>query len=267
MPRYKRHPYFNDFLFGKKGDLQLVEALEIPAGILPYAHQLHIYLPPGYQEEEQNYPVVYIKDGLDYLEFAQSAFIINKLILENKIKPVIAVFITPPNRHLPDMPNRSTEYGLNDDYVSFVCDELVPFIDKRYKTLKMPSGRLIMGDSYAGMISAYIPFSRPDVFQMGYSQSGYFSFQDDKLIKMFADTAAKDIRLYVDVGTYERNVGGSFLPAAETDFLLGNRRFKKVLEMKNYDFVYHEYFEGHTWGNWRRHLIDGLIHFFADREK
>jgi hypothetical protein len=76
----------------------------------------------------------------------------------------------------------------------------------------------------------------------------------------------KPIRLYVDVGIYERAVGASFLPSKENDFLMANRRFKTVLEQKNYNFVYHEYFEGHTWGNWRRHLIDGLIHFFGTQK-
>jgi enterochelin esterase-like enzyme len=38
---------------------------------------------------------------------------------------------------------------------------------------------------------------------------------------------------------------------------------KDALAEKGYDFVYKEYPEGHTWGNWRRHLIDALIHFYG----
>jgi enterochelin esterase-like enzyme len=41
---------------------------------------------------------------------------------------------------------------------------------------------------------------------------------------------------------------------------------QEVLKKKNYDFVYREYPEGHTWGNWRRHLIDALIHFFGKEQ-
>ncbi len=267
MPKYKRHSYFNDYIFGKTGSTDLVDPVEIPAGILPYPHQLHVYVPPEYEKSEQRYPVVYIQDGIDYVEFAQSPVIINKLILEKKIEPIVAVFITPPNRLLPGPPNRMTEYGLSDEYVKFIANELVPFIDESYRTIKNPSKRLVVGDSFGGLISAYIPFSRPDVFQLGYSQSGYLSFQKDRLIKAYSDSPRKDIRLYIDIGTYERAVGGAFLPADETDFLLANRRFKKVLEDKKYDFIYHEYFEGHTWGNWRRHLIDGLLHFFSIENK
>jgi len=267
MPRYDRHPYFDKYVFGKKGSTELTKPLKIPAGVLPYEHQLHVYLPSGYHEEKQKYPAVYIQDGIDYVEFAQTPYVINKLIQDKKIEPVIAVFVTPPNRFLPGPPNRMTEYGLNDDYVTFFAEELVPFIDQKYRTKKDPNSRLVVGDSFGGLISAYIPFVRPDIFQLGYSQSGYLSFQKDKLIEAYSNSSRKNIRLYVDIGTYERAVGGAFLPSSETDFFMANRRFKKVLEKKGYDFVYHEYFEGHTWGNWRRHLIDGLIHFFGIENK
>jgi enterochelin esterase-like enzyme len=36
-----------------------------------------------------------------------------------------------------------------------------------------------------------------------------------------------------------------------------------VLDKKGYDVVQREYHEGHTWGNWRRHLIDALEDYFG----
>lgn len=263
MPGYERHPYFETWQFGNKGDTSLVESRTIPEGILPYEHQLHVYLPPDYQQSDRLYPVVYFQDGLDYIEFAIAPHVIDQLIKDRKIEPLIAVFVTPPNRFQAEMPNRMTEYGLNDDYVQFFIDELVPFIDERYRTRTNPQSRLVVGDSFGGLISAYIPFKRPDVFGQVYPQSAYVSFQKDKLIKLYEAAERKPIRLYVDVGHYERAVGANFLPDDEIDFLEGNRRFREVLEKKDYDFVYREYYEGHTWGNWRRHLIDGLIHFFG----
>ena len=160
------------------------------------------------------------------------------------------------------MPNRMTEYGMNEEYVRFFADELVPFIEARYPARRSPDARLVAGDSFGGLISAFIPFMRPEVFGNGCSQSGYVSFRGDSLIKLYRETSRRPIRLFVDVGTYEENVGASFLPAAETNFTEGNRRFNKVLREAGYDFVYREYPEGHTWGNWRRHLIDALIWFF-----
>ncbi len=98
---------------------------------------------------------------------------------------------------------------------------------------------------------------------MANSQSGYHCFQNNKMIKLISENPKKPIKLFVDSGTYEHEVGSSFLPADERDFIGANRRLKKVLEAKGYNFVYSEYHEGHTWGNWRRHLIDSLIYFFG----
>lgn len=263
MPRYRRHPFFNDFLTGKKGQYKNIETHRLLPGILPYERTIHVYVPAGYQKATKQYPTVYFQDGEDYIEFAQAAELIDHLISSQQIEPLIAVFIAPPNRHKPDMPNRMTEYGLNDDYIRFMADELVPFIDSTYGTLKDPYAHMVLGDSFGGLISAYAPFLRPDVFGIGYSQSGYVSFRKDQLIELFRQAEVKPILLYVDVGWYERKVGANMLPEAETDFLAANRRFRDVLGQKGYSFIYREYPEGHTWGNWRRHLIDALIHYFG----
>jgi len=263
MPGYTYHEVFRDYRTGKKGDLSRVRSVKIQAGVLPYEHQLHVYLPPGYAESADSYPAIYFQDGLDYIEFAQVPDVLDQLIHSGKIPPLIAVFVEPPNRFKPDMPNRMTEYGLNEDYVRFFTDDLVPFIDKSFRTKQDASQRLVIGDSFGGLISAYIPFCRPDVFGLGYSQSGYVSFQQDRLIKTFGQEEKKPIRLFVDIGTYELAVGGAFLPSTEINFLKANQRFRQILDQKGYDVVYQEYHEGHTWGNWRRHLIDALQHFFG----
>ena len=264
MPKYERHPYLNGFLFGKEGSYDGLVKHILPAGVLPYEHQVHVYLPPEYNSKLK-YPVVYFHDGPDYIRFALAAYSINRLIIENKIGPCIAVFVTPPNLHQPEEPNRSTEYGMNDDYVKFFCDELVPFVDSNYSTEKSPESRLVIGDSYAGLISFYIAYSREDIFSKAYSQSGYFSFNNNRLLKLFDEQPAKHLKLYFDIGTYEEKVGADFLPSGELDFTHANRRMRDILLFKDYDFVYKEYHEGHTWGNWRRHLIDGLEYFFGNK--
>jgi enterochelin esterase family protein len=263
MPGYQRIPAFNDYITGQKGDYERVKKLFTPPGILPYEHDIYVYLPQSYKREADGYATLYIQDGRDYIEFALTTVLLDEMIVSQQIDPLIAVFINPPNRHLPEKPNRMTEYGLNDDYVRFMADELVPIIDDRYNTKANAEKRLVLGDSFGGLISAYVPFRRPDVFALGYSQSGYQSFQNDQLIKAYQSAATKDIRLFVDVGTYETVVGAGMLPDEETDFLAANRRFEWVLKEKKYDYIYREYAEGHTWGNWRAHLADALIHFFG----
>ncbi len=263
MPKYERHPLFKPFIFGKKSDLKQVIKHVHESEILGYSHDVFVYLPPEYSTD-QAYPALYLQDGQDYIEFAHIPTVLDGLINAGKIKPMIAVFVQPPNRFKPEMPNRTTEYGLNDDYVRFFCDELVPFIDKSYATIQLPDQRLVAGDSYGGLISVAIGFKRSDVFGNAYGQSGYYSCFNDQLIREINASEKRNVRFWVDVGTYERVVGGNFLPKEETNFLEAARRLKKVLEGKNNNLVYKEYHEGHTWGSWRRHLIDALEYYFTD---
>ena len=262
MPEYERHEYFNEYIHGEKGDGKDLKHHNIPSKFLNYDHDVHVYLPPGCTEDIK-YPVIYLNDGYDYVEFAATPYVLDRMIKENKIDPVIAVFVTPPNRFEPKFPNRMTEYGMNDDYVKFLADELVPFIDNNYSTKRDAQDRIIAGSSYGGLISFYVSFSRPEVFGKAYSQSGYHSFRKNEMIKLVRENDVKDIKAYVDVGTYETIVGANLLPADELNFTRGNRDLKAALTDKGYDFIYKEYPEGHTWGNWRRHLIDALIYFYG----
>lgn len=266
MPGYTYHPVFDAVRDGTPGGYDRVTRHLLPAGLMGYETEIHVYTPPGYQTSDALYPTVYIQDGRDYIEFAHTPAVLDALIKKGDIDPVLAVFISPPNRHQPEAPNRTTEYGLNPDYARFMAEEVVPFVGAHYRSLDNPSARLVAGDSYAGLVSAYIPFQHPEVFGLGYSQSGYLSLQDNTLIEAYQEAETKPIHLYVDIGIYEQQVGKGWLPDEEIDFLRGNRAFKEVLAVKGYDFVYREYPEGHTWGNWRAHLIDGLIHFFAPNQ-
>jgi enterochelin esterase-like enzyme len=263
MPGYAYPEVFAPVRDGTLGGFERVVGHTVPAGALPYAHEVHVYTPPGYHDGAGAYPSVYFQDGRDYVEFAHVPRLLDALVAAGDIAPVVAVFVTPPNRFQPEAPNRTTEYGLNDAYVAFVADELVPFVEARYRTSRDPTARLVVGDSYGGLISTYIAFRRPDVFGLAYSQSGYHSFQADRMLRLLEEAPVAPVRLYADVGTYERVVGFGWLPEAERDFTAANRRLRDVLARKGYDAVYAEYPEGHTWGNWRAHLIPALTHFFG----
>lgn len=262
MPDYDYTHVFDTVRDGTPGSVDGLDLHTLPHGVLDYGHEALVYTPPGYDDDAARYPTVYFMDGRDYVEFAHAPAVLDHLIEGGEMEPVVAVFVDPPNRHGPEAPNRTTEYGMNDAFVAFLADELVPFVDARYRTRAGAAGRLIVGDSYGGLIATHVPFSRADVFGLGYSQSGYHSFQGDRMIRLIAETEPVPIRLYVDVGTYETSVGAGMLPAAETDFLAANRRLRAALAARGYDFVYAEYPEGHTWGNWRGHLSDGLRYFF-----
>ena len=81
-----------------------------------------------------------------------------------------------------------------------------------------------------------VPFQYPEVFGISYSQSGYLSLDSDTMIEAFSEVQKRPIRLYVDVGVFERKVGWTWLPDDEIDFTAGNRRFRTVLEQERVRF-------------------------------
>jgi len=263
MPQYRRHPVFDPYRDGRKGGYELLQEHLLPAGALSYPHTIHIYTPPGYARGKHRYPCVYFQDGRDYIEYGIAPLVLHTLIAGGHIAPVIGIFVTPPNLHLPQTPNRTTEYGMSADYVTFFTEELRTWVDTHLRTVCNPSARLVIGDSYGGLISATIGLRRPDLFGMAYSQSGYLSYKKNVLLRELEATNHIRTRFYLDCGTYERRVARGIVPDDEGDFLLANRRMADLMRSRGIDLVYREYPEGHTWGNWRAHLHDALEHFFG----
>lgn len=260
MPGYEYDSIFVPFRDGRKSSEEGLDSHIIPPGILPYEHTIHVWVPPDLGEQKAA-GSIYFLDGLGYITYAHMPTALNALNQDGKIPTLIAVFVTPPNYEKAGEPNRETEYAMNPDFVSFLADELVPFINSKYLVETNAQSRLVTGDSYGGLAAHYIGYSRPDVFGLAYSQSGYVSFRGDSLINLFKDSDKLQLKLALDCGTYETQIGGSV--SSEADFTAANRRLKMILEAKGYDIHYREYPEGHTWGNWRKHLVDILPWFFG----
>lgn len=246
MPGFRQAP---EVMAQPEGTQGTLTTLVHRSDALGYEHTLHVYLPPGYEASADRYPVAYFQDGNDYLFFAGAARILDNLIDGGSIRPVMAVFVVPPV--LPER-NRRTEYAMNPAYAKFFADELVPFIDARYRTLARAPHRLVIGPSYGGLISLFIAARRPDVFGLAASQSGYVGFGRDSLHALFPGEPPLPLRLSLDVGLYETVVG---LPrSGEENFLEANRRFRDVLLARGYAPVYREFADGHSWGRWRNEI-------------
>lgn len=249
MPKYEPPNKIN---YNPKIPHGRIQAFRFRSKILDNNRMVHVYLPPDYDPSEK-YPVIYAQDGTDYLRFGFFDNVLDNLIEEESIDKVLAVFIDPVNR--------LAEYDLNDDYVNFLIEELIPYIDANYSTTRNPSKRLVIGASFGGLISAYVAFKHPEVFGNAASQSGYLSRKKDWIIRELEKSSRKKIKFYLDCGTYETNVGLIF-----GNFTEGNRRMREILQKRGYEHVYQEFHEGHNWGNWCSRISSILETFFGRHE-
>jgi enterochelin esterase-like enzyme len=214
---------------------------------LGYVVNYRVYTPYNYFRSE-GLPVIYVTDGQDYADDEMGALItiLDNLIYSGEIKPVVAVFIDPREPGNIENNRRMKEYNCNQKFAEFVGDELIPFIDKNYKTHACPDDRLILGTSMGGINSAWFGAVLIDDFHLLGINSPAFN---KTVLDRFSCLDWFPFRVYMTTGTF-------------FDTQKQALQMKEILEKNQVEFIYREFNEGHSWGAWRSQLGDMLRFFF-----
>ncbi|MEW2506866.1 alpha/beta hydrolase-fold protein [Amycolatopsis sp. CA-161197] len=135
----------------------------------PHERPLWVYVPPGYDDSDARYPVIHVIQGYTgqvtmwanrtafrqpYLETADAVF-------ADGAPPCIVVYV-----------DAWTSYGGSQfvdspgtgRYHSYLCDEIVPWVDAHYRTIAARESRAITGKSSGGFGAMITPMLRPDLF-------------------------------------------------------------------------------------------------------
>lgn len=163
---------------------------------------MRVCLPPGYDENDRHrYPVLYMNDGHNLFLPEESATgrdwdvqdTLDDLDKMTSIEQVLVVGIYTRDR--------GRDYGRrgNGRYAEFLAETLVPLVDARFRTLRGPRHRAIMGSSLGGVSALHSAWNRPDVFGMAGCLSATFGY-DDALKDAVLAGPRPPIRIYVDSG-------------------------------------------------------------------
>jgi predicted alpha/beta superfamily hydrolase len=111
----------------------------------------------------------------------------------NAIEEVIVVGVYPNDRDV--------EYTLPgyEHYGHFLVETLKPLIDEKYRSRSGPAHNAVMGSSLGGVVSLYLGWQWPDVFGKVACLSSTFTFRDNLLERVQAETK-RDIKIYLDSG-------------------------------------------------------------------
>ncbi len=217
-----------------------VEQFEFSSKLLDNTRRVYVYLPAAYDNDRgRRFGSLYVHDGGEYLERAKMVNVLDNLTAEGQIPALVTVMVDPVNR--------MQEYWANDRYLEFLCSELLPEIEQRYRTEPDRKARGIMGASLGGLISVYAALSRPALFSLVGGQSSALMIEAERLASMVQRTGGASFRFYFDVGKYEPR----FIPPHER--LIG------LLKKKRWPTLYQELPGGHNWTSWRAHLKDLLV--------
>jgi hypothetical protein len=137
----------------------------------PHVRPLWVYVPPGYDDEPtRRYPSVYVIQGLTgQLDMwrSRAAFRLNfpeladGLFARGEAPPCIVVWAdcwtSLGGSQFLDSPGTGR-------YHTYLCDEIVPWVDDRYRTLPDREHRGITGKSSGGYGAMVTPMLRPDLW-------------------------------------------------------------------------------------------------------
>lgn len=149
----------------------------------PATRKLPIILPPDYDTSGKRYPVIVgltgftgsgpmmlnvtawgpnLQDRIDYLT------------ADGRLPPAIFVLPDCLTRYGGSQHINSAAIGRYEDYV---VDEIVPFVDAKYRTIAAPEGRGVFGKSSGGYGAIVLGMKHPDVFSAVACHSGDMYFE------------------------------------------------------------------------------------------
>jgi enterochelin esterase family protein len=131
-----------------------------------------VYLPPGYDSGATRYPVLYLLHGAGgdqntWIDRGQANVILDNLIANGDLDPLVVVMPYGYTSRLPDGERRRGAEGYKADMEEFTVDfinDLIPLIESRYRVEGDREHRAIAGLSMGGGQSFAIGLTHPDLF-------------------------------------------------------------------------------------------------------
>ncbi|HEY6506219.1 MAG TPA: alpha/beta hydrolase-fold protein [Chitinophagaceae bacterium] len=179
-------------------------------------YELQILLPGGYKNSTKKYPVVYLMDSQWDFPLVKSLY--GEHYYDGFIPELIVVGVTwggvNPNPdslrardYTPTRENRQPQSGGADNFLSFMKNELFPFIETNYKA--DPANRTLMGCSLGGLVTLYALFTQPELFTGYAAASPAVGWDREVLYKYEKDFSQKKlsrpVRVYMTIGDVERS--------------------------------------------------------------
>jgi predicted alpha/beta superfamily hydrolase len=168
----------------------------IYSDILKEERSIKVIMPEAYKPgSSEKYEVIYLTDG----EWVADLFpFIYKFAKgENYVPSVIIVAL--PNTYINKANQRDRDFlpvhvknppisGGADKFISFLKNELIPYINKTYPTNGTNS---LYGHSYGGLFVVYTLLTEPDLFQTYYATDPSLSWNNDFVINLASERLEK----------------------------------------------------------------------------
>lgn len=230
--------------------------------ILGNERRIWVYTPPAYKTSGDPYGLLLVLDGRFFTFTIGAPTILDNLLVENRIPPLVAVMIdNPGDTWRQSMATRERELSCYPPFSEFLAQEMAPWLRQNYHVAPDPAQTILAGGSNGALAAAFTALQRPDTVGNVIALSGSFWWkpEDDGewewLTRQFALGQRRDVRFYIEVGLLESKPTATGFPGQ----LLSNRHLRNVLQAKGYEVHYDEQMHGHDSMPWQGALGEGLI--------
>lgn len=236
------------------GAMGKLHAHRLRSQILDNERRVWVYTPADYTEKSEPYRLLLLFDGWTYIDLIPTPTILDNLVREGKIPPLVTVFLDNP-----DGETRNRELPCHQPFVDFLTQELMPWVHEHYHVTADPAQTIVGGCSYGGLAAAFAGLRASETFGNVLSQSGSFwwdkdpedGIQQEWIIQQFIASPRLPLRFYLEVGLKE-DVGWIYMVGC-------NRHLRDVLLLKGYEVHYAEFNGYHHNVSHRGSLADGLL--------
>jgi predicted alpha/beta superfamily hydrolase len=224
---------------GDDVSMTVARSYTIESKILGEERQVLVSLPRGYEDNQMRHPVLIVLDGSPFMVFHATASLIDRSI------PEFVVAAVPNVDRLRDLSHENVgeiwpTSGGADTFLSFLTDELVPWLDAEFRTTGY---RVIVGGSAAGRFAAFALFKAPAVFDAAISRSPALGTDFEMFRGLVASASAASVPgdhfLYVVYGSHDYPVVSIYV-----------ERLLRLLED-----------ESPPWLRYEREVLDNKGHF------
>ena len=170
-----------------------------------------VWTPPGYERSEsKRFPVFYLMDGQNLFGAKSGSWHANSVtkdeIAAGRVEPLVLVGIENGGRA------REREYtrvpwkdkgGGAERHLTFVVDEVRPFVERTYRVRRDASATAIGGSSLGALFSLFAGLRHPQLFGSVMAMSPSVFWGDDDMLGFVEEHAAPATRIWLDVGARE----------------------------------------------------------------
>ncbi len=199
MPKAAPLPSFpSATLRGSIVELEL-ESAKVNAEHLTWGGKraIKVYLPPGYKNDtNKRYPTVYVLMGDEMIDGAKLPAFIDQEI-GTSFQPIITVFVASTSAY-------ELARTFREQHSKMIVNQLIPLIDKEFRTVAMQASRVILGVDEAGFAAVEIGLRYPETFG-GIVAHSIFSLTggDKELLALVDGSPSKGQHFYLDWARYD----------------------------------------------------------------